>query len=66
MNPHRDTQYFFQVERMVLEQQLKSALQRMTALRARAARQKDFPGQEQALQLERILLQSQRRLNELK
>jgi hypothetical protein len=66
MVPHRDTQYFFQVERLLLEQQLKASLQRTTALRARAQRQKDFPGQELALQVERILLHSQRRLNELK
>jgi hypothetical protein len=66
MNPHRDTQYFFQVERLVLEQQFKASLQRMAALRARAVRQKDFTGQEQASQLERILLQSQRRLHALK
>jgi hypothetical protein len=66
MVPQRDTQYFFHVERLVLEQQIKASLQRTAALRARAARQRDFPGHEQALQLERILLHSQRRLNELK
>ena len=53
MNSRGDTQYFFEVERMVLEHQLKAALQRTAALRARA------------LQLERILLHSQRRLNKL-
>jgi len=66
VNPHRDTEYFFQVERLVLEQQLKASLQRTAALRVRAARQKDFSGHEQALQLEQLLLQSQRQLNELK
>jgi hypothetical protein len=65
MNSRGDTQYFFEVERMVLEHQLKAALQRTAALRARAARQNDFSGAEQALQLERILLHSQRRLNKL-
>ena len=65
MNPRRDIECFFQVERMVLEHQLKAALQRTTALRARAERQNDFSGAEQALQLERLLLNSQRRLNKL-
>ena len=65
MNPRGDMQYFFQVERMVLEHQLKTALKRTTALRARAAKHKDFPCAEQAMQLERILLHSQRRINKL-
>ncbi len=65
MNPHGDMQYFFQVERMVLEHQLKAALQRTSALRARAAKLKDFASAEQAMQLERILLNSQRQLNKL-
>jgi hypothetical protein len=65
MTPCGDFQYFFEVERMVLEHQLKAALQRTSALRARATRQKDFSAAEQALQLERILLNSQRRLNKL-
>jgi hypothetical protein len=58
-------QYFFQVERMVLEHQLQAALQRASALRARAAKQKDFSCAEQAMQLERILLHSQRRIHKL-
>jgi hypothetical protein len=65
MNPRGDMQYFFQVERMVLEHQLKAALKRTAALRARAAKQKDFSCADQALQLERILLYSQRRINKL-
>ena len=65
MNPRRDIQYFFEVERMVLDHQLKAALQRTLALRARATRQNDFSAAEQAMQLERILLHSQRRLNKL-
>ncbi len=65
MSTRGDIQYFFEIERMVLEHQLKAALQRTSALRARAARQNDFSAAEQALQLERILLHSQRRLNKL-
>jgi hypothetical protein len=65
MSPRGDIQYFFQVERMVLEHQLNAALQRTSALRARAAKLKDFSGAAQATQLERILLHSQRRLSEL-
>jgi hypothetical protein len=65
MNPRGDMQYFFQVERMVLEHQLQAALKRTSALRTRAAKQKDFSCAEQATQLERILLHSQRRINEL-
>jgi hypothetical protein len=65
MNPHGDTQYFFQVERMVLEHQLQAALQRTTALRARAAKQQDFSCTQQVTQLQRILLQSQRLLSKL-
>ena len=65
MNPRGEIECFFQVERMVLEHQLKAALQRIAALRARAVRQNDFSGAEQALQLERLLLHSQRRLNKL-
>jgi hypothetical protein len=66
MNSRGDIQYFFQVERMVLDHQLNAALQRTSALRARAARMQDFSGAEQASQLERILLHLQRRLNQLK
>jgi hypothetical protein len=65
MNPTGDIQYFFHVERLVLEHQLKTALQRTAALRARAAKQKDFTGAAQATRLEQILLHSQRCLNEL-
>jgi hypothetical protein len=65
MNARGDIQYFFQIERMVIEHQLKAALQRTSALRARAAKQNDLSGAEQALQLERILLYSQRRLSKL-
>jgi len=65
MSTSGDIQYFFQVERMVLEHQLKAALQRTSALRARAARQQDFSGAERALRLERILLHSQRRISKL-
>jgi len=66
MSPRRDlSSYFLQVERMILEHQLKAALQRTAALRARAMRQNDFSGAEAALQLERILLHSHRRLNKL-
>jgi hypothetical protein len=63
MTPCGDFQYFFEVERMVLEHQLKAALQRTSALRVRATKQNDFSAAEQALRLERILLHSQRRLN---
>jgi hypothetical protein len=65
MNPRGDMQYFFQVERMVLEHQLQASLQRTSALRERAAKQKDFSCAEQVTQLQRILLQSQRLLNKL-
>jgi hypothetical protein len=66
MSPRGDIQYFFQVERMVLEHQLNAALQRTTALRARAVKVQDFSGAARATQLERLLLHSQRRLSELK
>jgi hypothetical protein len=65
MNPRGDMEYFFQVERMVLEHQLQAALQRTSALRARAARQQNFSCAQQVMQLQRILLQSQRQLNKL-
>ena len=65
MSPSGDIQYFFQVERMVLEHQLKAALHRTSVLRARAASQNNAHGAEQALRLERILLHSQRRLSKL-
>jgi len=65
MKPSRDVEYFFQVELMVLEHQLQTALRRATALRARAAQQKDFSSAEQAMRLERILLQSHRLINKL-
>jgi hypothetical protein len=62
---HRDIQYVFQVECLVLEQQLNAALLRTSALRARAVSQNDFLGEKQALKLEHILLHSQCRLNSL-
>jgi hypothetical protein len=65
MNPRGDMQYFFQVERMMLEHQLQASLQRTSALRARAAKQKDFSCAQQVTQLQRVLLQSQRLLNKL-
>jgi hypothetical protein len=58
-------QYFFHLEKMALEHQLEAALRRASALRARAAKQQDFSCAEQAMQLERILLHSQRELNKL-
>jgi len=48
---------------MVLEHQLQAALQRTSALRARAAKQQDFSCAQQVAQLQRILVQSQRLLN---
>lgn len=64
-NPRGNMQYFFQVERMVLEHLLKTALQRTSALQTRAAKQQDFSCAQQVTQLQRILLHSQRRLIKL-
>jgi len=65
MNPRGDMQYFFQLERMVIELQLHAALRRAAGLRARAAKQKDFACAQQVTQFEQILLQSQRQLSKL-
>jgi hypothetical protein len=65
MCPRGDTQYFLEIERIVLDQHLKAALERAAGLRSRAIRQHDVAAADEVTQMERIVLSLRRRLRKL-
>ncbi len=65
MCPRGDTQYFLEVENIVLDQHLKTTLERAAGLRSRAMAQHDIAAVDQASEMERVVLQLRRRLRKL-
>ena len=65
MCPRGDTEYFLEVERIVLDQHLKASLERTAGLRSRAMKQHDLEAADQILAMERTLSLLRRRLRKL-
>ena len=60
-----DTQYFLEVERILVDQQLKAAQERACVLRSRATGQRDTEAAERATAMTNLLITLRRRLNRL-
>jgi hypothetical protein len=63
--PRGDTQYFLEVERLVLDQHLKATLERAAGLRSRAIKQHDMAAMDEVTAMERMVLLLRRRLRTL-
>jgi hypothetical protein len=65
MCPRGDTQYFLKVERIILDQHLKTSLERTAGLRTRAIMQRDIAAADEVAEMERMLSLLRRRLRKL-
>jgi hypothetical protein len=60
-----DMQYFLKVERIILDQHLKTSLERTAGLRIRAIMQRDIVAADEVAEMERMLSLLRRRLRKL-
>lgn len=63
MKAYGDMRYFLEVERIVLDEHLKAALERTAGLRSRAINNRDLAAIEQVRALEKTVALFRRRLN---